>query len=147
MITLGDQSTVVTDGQGRFTWTVPAALPPLSDYIGVRSIACYFLAADQCAERLRLTVRPNWSGTDATGAARNLLEQVTRLCETHWGLGGTHPIFSVVVPDWPPVIRADGIGDLHLDGLEAGRHSVQPIRGGPRIMFDVLPTDEPVQKT
>ncbi|MGI4789610.1 MAG: hypothetical protein ACRYFS_12255 [Janthinobacterium lividum] len=98
MITLGDQSTVVTDNQGHFTWAVPDALPPLSDYIGVRSIACYALAADRGTERLRLTVRPNWHGTDATGAARNLLEQVTRPCETSWKTGGTHPVFSVVVP-------------------------------------------------
>lgn len=98
MITLGDQSTVVTDDHGHFTWFVPAALPPLNDYIGVRSIACYALAADRGAERLRLAVRPNWNGTDKTGAARNLLEQVTRPCETKWRTGRTHPVFSVVVP-------------------------------------------------
>ncbi len=47
---------------------------------------------------------------------------------------------------WPVTVRADGIGDLRLDGLEAGHHFVQPISGGPRIMFDVLPADEAVQK-
>lgn len=104
MITLGHQSTVVTDDQGHFTWNVPDALPPLSAYIGVRSIACYALAADQSAERLRLTVRSNWHGTDATGAARNLLEQVTRPCETKWltgsvPAGSVPPVFSVVVPE------------------------------------------------
>lgn len=98
MITLGDQSTVVTDNQGHFTWSVPTALPPLSSYIGVRSIACYALAADRGIERLQLAVRPNWHGTDATGAARNLLEQVTCPCETKWQSEGAHPVLSVVVP-------------------------------------------------
>lgn len=40
---------------------------------------------------------------------------------------------------WPAVIRADGIGDLRLAGLEAGRHFVQPVTGGPRVTFDVPP--------
>lgn len=40
---------------------------------------------------------------------------------------------------WPAVIRADGIGDLRLEGLEAGRHFVQPVTGGPRVEFDVPP--------
>ena len=40
---------------------------------------------------------------------------------------------------WPTVIRADGIGDLRLDGLEAGHHFVQPVTGGPRVTFDVPP--------
>ena len=106
MITLGDQSTVVTDDQGHFIWPVPAALPPLSAYIGVRSIECYALAADCGATRFRLAVRPNWHGTDAEGAARGLLEQATRPCETKWLLGGAHPVFSVVVPDTSAVLLA-----------------------------------------
>jgi len=104
MITLGEQSTVVTDGQGHFTWAVPDALPSLSFYIGVGSIACYALAGDQSTAQLRLAVRPNWHGTDAAGAARNLLEQVTRPCVTKWLLGGGHPMFSVVVPDTNTVL-------------------------------------------
>lgn len=40
---------------------------------------------------------------------------------------------------WPSTVRADGIGDLRLDGLEAGHHFVQPDTSGPRILFDVPP--------
>ncbi len=99
MITLGDQSTVVTDNQGRFTWNVPPALPPLSDYIGVRSIACYALAANRGTERFRLAVRPDPHGSDPARDAGDLLREATRPCETKWLLGGAHPVFSVVVPD------------------------------------------------
>ena len=38
---------------------------------------------------------------------------------------------------WPTVVCADGVGDLRLDGLEAGHHFVQPASGGRRITFDV----------
>ncbi len=38
---------------------------------------------------------------------------------------------------WPTVVRADGVGDLRLDGLEAGPHFVQPASGGRRVAFDV----------
>lgn len=99
MITLGDQSRVVTDAQGHFTWAVPDALAPLSTYIGVRSIACYALAAGQSSERLQLPVRPNWHGAESTRATRDLLGQVTRPCETKWLTGEAHPLFSVVVPE------------------------------------------------
>ncbi len=99
MIMLGDQSTVVTDEQGHFTWNVPDALPPLSAYIGVRSIACYALAADWGTERFRLALRPDQHGSDTEQDARELLQGATRSCDTKWLLGGTHPVFSVVVPD------------------------------------------------
>ena len=99
MILLGDQSTVVTDEQGHFTWNVPDALPPLSAYIGVRSIACYALAADQSTERFRLALRPDQHGSDTEQDARELLQGATHSCDTKWLLGGTHPVFSVVVPD------------------------------------------------
>ena len=99
MITLGNQSTVLTDDQGHFTWNVPDALPPLSDYIGVRSIACYALAADQRTERFRLALRPDQHGSDTEQDARELLQGATRSCDTKWLLGGAHPVFSVVVPD------------------------------------------------
>lgn len=98
MITLGDQSTVVTDDGGRFTWAVPAALPPLSDYIGVRSIACYALAADRNTVQFRLALRSNLHGTDAGQGTRSLLEDATRPCTTQWLLGGARPVFFVVVP-------------------------------------------------
>ena len=106
MITLGEQSTVITDDQGHFTWAVPAALPPLSDYIGVRSIACYALAADRSTAGFRLALRPNEHGTDADQGTRSLLEDATRPCETKWLLGGAHPVFSVVVPDTSAVSLA-----------------------------------------
>lgn len=99
MIMLGDQSTVVTDEQGHFIWAVPDALPPLSDYIGVRSIACYALAADQSTERFRLALRPDQHGSDTEQDARELLQGATRSCDTKWLLGGVHPVFSVVIPD------------------------------------------------
>ena len=99
MITLGEQSTVVTDDQGRFTWNVPAALPPLSDYIGVRSIACYALAADRGTERFRVALRPDGQEIYKGPGEQEVLEQETRPCETKWLTGGAHPIFSVVVPD------------------------------------------------
>jgi hypothetical protein len=104
MIMLGDQSTVITDDTGHFTWNVPPALPPLSDYIGVRSIACYALAADRGAARFRLALRPDQHGSDTEQDARELLQEATRPCETKWLLGGTHPIFSVVVPDTGAVV-------------------------------------------
>lgn len=98
-ITLGDQSTVITDATGHFTWQVPPALPPLSDYIGVRSIDCYALAADRRTERFRLAVRPDPYGSDPERDAGELLRDATRSCETKWLLGRAHPVFSVVVPD------------------------------------------------
>ena len=98
-ITLGDQSTVVTDGKGRFVWQVPAALPPLSDYVGVRPIPCYALAADRGDTRFRLAVRSDWHGANTARAARDLLERAVRPCVTKWVLGGPHPVLSVVAPD------------------------------------------------
>ncbi len=99
MIMLGEQSTVVTDDQGHFTWNVPPALPPLSAYIGVRSIACYALAADRGTERFRLALRPDLHGSSTEQDTRDLLQDATRPCETKWLLGGAHPVFSVVVPN------------------------------------------------
>ena len=44
---------------------------------------------------------------------------------------------------WPTTVATDGAGDLHLDGLEAGRHAVRPAEGGPAITFDVPPVRLP----
>ncbi|MDQ2800600.1 MAG: carboxypeptidase-like regulatory domain-containing protein, partial [Armatimonadota bacterium] len=126
MIELGDQSTVVTDDKGRFVWAVPAALPPLSHYIENGGMRCYALAADRSAEQFRAAVRPGWHGTDAEGAARDLLTQATRPCETKWLLGGATPVFSVVVPDTTNVtltVRGP-------DGQPLRAHEVQVVPTG-----------------
>lgn len=128
MIKLGDQSTVVTDDRGRFTWNVPPALPPLSDYIGIRSIACYALAADRGTERFRLAVRPDPHGSDPERDAGELLQDATRSCETKWLLSGAHPVFSVVVPD-------TSIVQLTLRGPDG-----QPLRGKD---IQVVPVEYP----
>ena len=104
MITLGDQSTVVTDDRGRFTWAIPAGLPPLSFYVGVRSIDCYALAADRSVTQFRLALRPNLRGTDAEAGDRFLLAEATRRCETKWQSTGPPPVLSVVVPDTGDVL-------------------------------------------
>lgn len=39
---------------------------------------------------------------------------------------------------WPITVATDGAGDLRLDGLEAGRHTVVPAGGSP-VVFDVPP--------
>lgn len=42
---------------------------------------------------------------------------------------------------WPVTVATDGAGDLRLEGLEAGRHTVRPTSGGPPIAFDIRPAD------
>ena len=131
MITLGDQSTVVTDDHGRFTWAVPAALPPLSDYIGVRSIACYALAADRSRVQYRLALRGNEHGTDADQGTRSLLEQATQPCETKWQTPDTHPVFSVVVPNTSAVdlvVRG-------LDGTPLREREIEVVPGEPPSVY------------
>ena len=126
MIKLGDQSTVVTDDRGHFVWQVPAALPPLSDYIGVRPISCYALAADRSTARFRLVVRPDWHGTSAEAAARDLLERATRPCATKWQTGGAHPLLSVIAPDMA-VVKLSLRGP---DGLPLRAQEVQVVSAG-----------------
>jgi len=43
---------------------------------------------------------------------------------------------------WPITVATDGAGDLRLDGLEAGRHTIVPFGGLP-IAFDVPPVKRP----
>jgi hypothetical protein len=129
-IILGDQSTIVTDKQGSFTWPVPTSLPPLNHYyITPGSIRCYALAADMGAEQFRIAVRSNWHGPPADSAARDLLRQATRSCETKWLLGGTHPIFSVVVPDTSVVL----LTVRGPDGQPLGGRQVQVVPVGLRL--------------
>jgi hypothetical protein len=42
---------------------------------------------------------------------------------------------------WPDTVTSDGAGDLHLDGLTAGTHTVRPI-GLPSVTFTVPPVLE-----
>lgn len=133
MIQLGDQSTVVTDDRGRFVWAVPPALPPLSDYIGVRSIACYALAADRRATSFRLALRPGQRGTDAEEGTRDLLAGASRPCVTKWLGGGAHPVFSVVVPDTSGItltVRGPDGGPLRGRGIQVVPAASPTVYGG-----------------
>ena len=99
MMTLGADTTVVTDAHGHFTWNVPAALPPLDFYINVRrTLDCYVLPADRGAERFRVAFPPYADKIDIEQGTREALARATRLCQAHWVKGSNPPLLSVVVP-------------------------------------------------
>ena len=99
MMTLGADTTVVTDAHGHFTWNVPAALPPLDFYINVRrTLDCSVLPTDRGAERFRVAFPPYADKIDIAQGTGEALARATRPCQAHWVKGSNPPLLSVVVP-------------------------------------------------
>ncbi|MCA1596422.1 MAG: hypothetical protein LC772_08370, partial [Chloroflexi bacterium] len=115
--TLGDATTVVTDDQGRFTWTVPEHVDIFSNN-GSSPPPCWALAADRRVTSF--AVRTSAS-SDNDNSRRDLLERASRQCVTHWIDPETNPVLAVTVPDVANV----SLTIRGTDGMPLRRRSVQ----------------------